>query len=312
MFRAVGVPWCFGVVLWQGMIAKSHMVSLTWHYAAAAALGVGLVMVLRSVVSADVADQGRAGMVWALRLGVGGGMAAGLIWLALWCLPSGLLFAGLMMAVLAMTYLAAYVSSPGSAGQRVILFVLCGLASMALSAFALPFSIKLIAYVLMIGITLGCLSPAVTRVLRFHFPEEVCASLFLALGCGAAVHFWVDGGHSWLCWEVMVIWGLFAVCLCTLTMQRGPREAADAPSLAACETRRSAVSWVVLVALVLRSAGWMGHQSQGELVFNVAAGVSLVGLVLVHQARGRFSEGFLRWCVDLSVVLPPLVGLVFA
>lgn len=310
MLRAVGLPWCIGVALWQGMIAKSHMVSLTWHYAAAAALGVGLVMVLRSVVSVEAADQGRAGMVRALRLGVGAGMAAGLIWLALWCLPSGLLFAGLMMAVLAMIYLAAYVSSPGSVGQRVILFVLCGLASMALSAFALPFSIKLIAYVLMIGITLGCLSPAVTRALRFHFPEKVCASLIMALGCGAAVHFWVDGGHSWLCGEVMVVWGLFAVCLATLTMQRVPREAADAPRLAVCETRRSVLSWVVLLGLMLRIAGWMGHQSEGELVFNVAAGVSLVGLMLVHQARGRFSQGFLRWCVDLSVVLPPLGGLV--
>jgi len=304
--RAVGLPWCVGMVLWQWLVAESHRVSLTWHYGAALALGVGLVVGLRALLQPPAPKMGGVRLPWVPALLICVLTTGGLVWLALWHLPSGLLFSGVIMMVLCLTYLVGYVSAPGSVGQRTVLFLLCGGASLALSAFPIPFVVKLSAYLFMIGATFVCLSPVASRALRYHFPAEVFAALVAALGCGAAVHFWVDDGHSWLCAEVLVLWGLFVVCLSTLRLREPSEGSAGEQLLATSETRRWVVSWVVLVAVVFRASGWLGHQSSEKFHFNAAAAVCITGLLLAHRARGSVSSRVQRWMVDMAMVFPPL------
>lgn len=303
--RSAGLPWILGALMWQWLVAESHRVSLTWHYAVVLVLSVSLVHLVRSwLAGGNASPTLLRGLV---TVGFGGMLLSAITWLAFWELPAGLLLPGMIVAMLSVIGLAMYVAAPGSKTQVVLLLLVCAGTSMAIAGAAVPTMLKFTAYLFLFGVSLLFSTPAAIRAVRYHFPAEVGAALVFALGCGAAVHFWVDDGHSWLCAEVLVVWGLMVVWFGAV--DEGKTEATpenDSRVTALRVSRRNTVAVVLVGTLVLRLAGWWGMMSLEKILHHAAAAACALGALAVlrwfpeRALRGR------RLALDLAMLLPPL------
>jgi hypothetical protein len=287
--------------VWQWWFAESHRVALSWPYHLLIVLAVCFLHVLRTVLK----QQPKSPAVW---IGWAVGIAvlvAVLAWLSLWHLPSGLLPSGGLMAVLCVVYLTFYTVEPGSTRHASMLLFLCAASSAAVSVAPLPSFIQWACYFILLGGGLLLYQPGALRAVRFHFPEEVFCGLVMALGCGVATHFWMDHGHSWLCAEALLLWGVVVMTFNSLRLVSAPPEMiSTSPEWQMRETRRRLVALVLLVSGVLRLAGWFGPLSAERVDYQIGVMITVIGLLALHRLLQKREPSTRQAAALLALVTP--------
>lgn len=309
-------------LFWQWMLAESHRVSLPWPFVAALLLATWLIYLLDRTL--DLFHHGEAPPTARHRfcqrhlrplvLVVIPALLWGLGWLAFTHLPSGLLWSGVAVATLTGVYLAVFVVKQGSRLQLLVLFSVCAGLTMLLSPLSLPPTLRFVAYGLVVILCFTLATRGVSAAFHRHFPKEVFGALLFALGCGVGVHFWVYDGHSWLCAESLLLWGLGLMnltCISSVELEKKERDAVPPSAASVVQTsRRRFVTWALIGCCVLRLSGFTGGLAEAKQKFTAAVLVSALLMVLLHQMRRRMSVETHHWLADVALILPPLGWLV--
>jgi hypothetical protein len=226
------------------------------------------------------------------------------VWLALTDVPQRMLMQGLGLCVAGSIYLAAFSARRGV--LRAALFIIALIAGLTVvNLMPLPGFLR--------NALAGALVFAVISAMRWKpsektsvlVPKEVIASLLIALGCSAGVHFWTPPEHGSLCPEVTLLWGLALMNLLTIHWaervhgEHGetypPVQPGDVPWAAAI-VGCAVASHAVLV--------WMNAIDSGErgVALVAVAATLLLGLVLLMARRLRTQ--IVHLLADLALVLP--------
>ena len=213
-------------------------------------------------------------------------------WLALWVVPSGLLWQCASLGVLMLLYLILFPAAGGGRFRWIVMPLTC-LGTMSL-AHALPFSpaFKLLMIVLAVGILALLIFRSLHRRLMTALSKDVVGGLLFALGCRAWTRFSLEGGEALSgTIELMLLSVLFI------------------SNLTGISSRESQGRWLGLgfgaVAGVLLLV-LMGRVSESLGILAVATGFGLVLLVLLNWKRCDMSVDTYRVWADLAVLVPVL------
>ncbi len=300
------------LVLWQMALAHTHRVHLPSAFHWGLALVTWLVYTLDRTVDAvsgrlePPASQRHAFyfrhcklMFW-LVLPAG---ALAVLWVALTCMPAGLLWSGLGMAMLGTVYLAYFAADRQSATHRLLMILALLIGQVLILGLALDNSFKLVLSCTLMAVilvaTLGRFDPRWS----FLLPKELFAAFLLALGCVIGVHFWVQEEHFFLCVETVLVTGLFLLNLVSIVSSE--RLAGAQAGLA---RRRYSHLW--LGGLLLGAASWTAfdtlhhHGAPGVVAAAVVVAVSALLHLGLHGFAHRLRPELFHVLADLMLVVP--------
>ncbi len=213
-------------------------------------------------------------------------------WLALWTVPSGLLWQCASLGVLMLLYLILFPAAGGGRFRWIVMPLTC-LGTMCL-AHALPFSpvFQLLMIVLSVGILALLIFRSLHQRLMTALSKDVVGGLLFALGCLAWTRFSLEGGEA--------LSGTIELLLLSVLF---------ISNLTGISSRESQGRWLALGfgtvggVLMLVFTGRISG-SLGVLAGATAGG--LVLLVLLNRKRETMSADAYRVWADLAVLVPVL------
>jgi len=212
--------------------------------------------------------------------------------LALWVVPSGLLWQCASLGVLMLLYLILFPAAGGGRFRWIVMPLSC-LGTMSL-AHALPFSpaFKLLMIVLAVGILALLIFRSLHQRLMTALSKDVVGGLLFALGCLAWTRFSLEGGEA--------LSGTIELLLLSLLF---------ISNLTGISSRESQGRWLALgfgtVGGVLMLV-FTGRISGSLGVLAGATAFGLVLLVLLNRKRETMSADAYRVWADLAVLVPVL------
>lgn len=286
-------------VAWAWGLAHFHHLSIMPGVLPGLGLCVWIVYVLDRVI--DGVGQSKEGLDrrhafhrrwrWALMiLVVVASVWAG--WLALWTVPSGLLWQCASLGVLMLLYLILFPAAGGGRFRWIVMPLTC-LGTMSL-AHALPFSpaFQLLMIVLSVGILALLIFRSLHKRLMTAFSKDVVGGLLFALGCLAWTSFSLEGGEA--------LSGTIELLLLSVLF---------ISNLTGISSRESQGRWLALgfgtVGGVLMLV-FTGRISGSLGVLAGATAFGLVLLVLLNRKRETMSADAFRVWADLAVLVPVL------
>lgn len=232
-------------------------------------------------------------------------------WLAVGAIPEGLMWQCVALGLMVGVYLDACVlrgrwRMGGLAGSLAGLGTLIVLAGLPVSK-----NLKLVLSLAVLLIMAARLPGGHRADHRSIVPKELFASLLFALGCSAAVHFFVaDDGVLILGVETMLMWGLFFLNMTGIACVEDGRAGDDDPAAAVKRWPgiRSAYAGLLgalflgaLAAAILAAANLLPASTR-LLATAVAAGAVLLGLL--WRWRERVSPQAYRVLADTATAVP--------
>ena len=219
-------------------------------------------------------------------------------WLALWVVPSGLLWQCASLGVLMLLYLILFPAAGGRRFRWIVMPLTC-LGTMSLAQ-TLPFSpaFQLVMIVLSVGILALLIFRSLHQRLMMALSKDVVGGLLFALGCTTWNRFIQEGGDALSgTMELLLLSFLF---ICNLT---------------GISSRESQGRWLALgfgavVGVMLLVFTGRVSGSSGGLAG--ATGFGLVLLVLLNRKREAMSADAYRVWADLAVLVPVLGLLIWA
>ena len=212
--------------------------------------------------------------------------------LALWVVPSGLLWQCASLGVLMLLYLILFPAAGGGRFRWIVMPLSC-LGTMSL-AHALPFSpaFKLLMIVLAVGILALLIFRSLHQRLMTALSKDVVGGLLFALGCLAWTRFSLEGGEA--------LSGTIELLLLSVLF---------ISNLTGISSRESQGRWLALgfgtVGGVLMLV-FTGRISGSLGVLAGATAFGLVLLVLLSRKRETMSADAYRVWADLAVLVPVL------
>ena len=303
-------------VIWQSMMARTHQIALMPAMSAGLALAVWLIYVtdrlLDGLGEAETPSDTRHAFYrrhWRLFAWIViPAAAAGLVWIALFHIPQGLLWQCLALALLIMIYLACF---PARHHRRIV-GALGGLSGIFIIVviFLLPMAVAPKIQFAMIGLlmmTFGFFhrldSAATSRI-----PKEPLGSLLFALGCSAGVQFFsMSDGIAALSIDVLLLWGLFGLNMLGISCAEMEAGGGDAHSVTRVWPRVSRLHPIYLFAgiAICGVIALTPHEfpvRTGRLA--ACVGMSVVLLAFLWLGRARLSPLCYRVLADLALVVP--------
>ena len=213
-------------------------------------------------------------------------------WLALWTVPSGLLWQCASLGVLMLLYLILFPAAGGGRFRWIVMPLTC-LGTMSL-AHALPFSpaFQLLMIVLSVGILALLIFRSLHQRLMTALSKDVVGGLLFALGCLAWTSFSLEGGEA--------LSGTIELLLLSVLF---------ISNLTGISSRESQGRWLALgfgtVGGVLMLV-FTGRISGSLGVLAGATALGLVLLVLLNRKRETMSADAYRVWADLAVLVPVL------
>ena len=225
---------------------------------------------------------------------------AGLIWLAFWVVPAGLLVLSLTLLLPVALYLAFY----SGAAPRVRLWLTHAgvfLLLLVVNALPLALAVKMTVSLALLGGYVWFMRRAGQEGAAPWLRKEVAAGLLFALGCTTWNRFHQlgqSGPDGWV--ETLVLALLFSANLAVITRhEEGDRRGSEAagPTLLASGLLLAAAAAAAL-------QGWLPERLL-SLALAALAGLTALGL-LWRCRRALSAEAFRVWA-DLAVLLPALL-----
>jgi hypothetical protein len=228
-----------------------------------------------------------------------------LAWLALWVVPTALMWQCVMLGMLVILYLALYAAS-----ERPLLYLLLvsfvGMVAMAgVQALPLPPLLNTAGSVLIVVL----MALLLLRHARQHFflllPKEVACGVIFALGCSAWVRF-IGTGHSFFsgAWETVLLSALFTCNLTGISSTRREREPAPtAGSEKPGYSHEGFLAGLVFTSAVAVAGPWLGLSERLQVVGWASAGGAVL-LALLHAVRHRLTVDLYRVLADAAVAAP--------
>lgn len=213
-------------------------------------------------------------------------------WLALWTVPSGLLWQCASLGVLMLLYLILFPAAGGGRFRWIVMPLTC-LGTMSL-AHTLPFSpaFQLLMIVLSVGILALLIFRSLHQRLMTALSKDVVGGLLFALGCLAWTSFSLEGGEA-LSGTIELL--LLSVLFISNLTGISSRESQGRWLASGFGT----VGGVLMLVFTGRISG-----SLGVLAGATAGG--LVLLVLLNRKRETMSADAFRVWADLAVLVPVL------
>lgn len=213
-------------------------------------------------------------------------------WLALWTVPSGLLWQCASLGVLMLLYLILFTAAGGGRFRWIVMPLTC-LGTMSL-AHTLPFSpaFQLLMIVLSVGILALLIFRSLHQRLMTALSKDVVGGLLFALGCLAWTSFSLEGGEA-LSGTIELL--LLSVLFISNLTGISSRESQGRWLASGFGT----VGGVLMLVFTGRISG-----SLGVLAGATAGG--LVLLVLLNRKRETMSADAFRVWADLAVLVPVL------
>jgi hypothetical protein len=226
------------------------------------------------------------------------------VWLGLTSVPQGLLMNGLGLCVAGAIYLAAFSAQRG--WLRTVLFIVAAVAGLSvIGLMPLPGTIRLILSGALIAAVISAIRSTPDEKIQSWVPKEFIASLLIALGCSAGVHFWTPHEHGMLCPEVKLLWGLVLLNLVSIhwcEQARGEHGEAHGPSLAG---HRPWLQIALIAGLIVLGAdAWFSTQNLGVGVTALVASISALLTGLLHLWARRVSTELFHVLADAALLVP--------
>lgn len=307
------------IVLWQMALAHTHRI----HLPAPFYWGLGLVTWVVYVL--DRTADALSGRLtpplstrhafylhhrrWVLAAFLPIGLAA-MVWMALWHLPAGLIWQGVAMSMLGVTYLACFSAGPSTALHRTLVGAAMVAGAVLVSRLPLGPEVKLATAAVLCGTLAFAATGRLDPRWRALMPKEVVAAILIALGSSVGVHFWAADSHPTFCAEVYL---LASLCLLNLlgiaASEHLARLHGDPESLVRKRPSLTTLHpWFVgllfVVSLGLSIQTMLAGQTPGLAATSLAVACSSLLLGCLHRYVRRLSPELYHLLADVAMVLP--------
>ena len=298
-------------LVWQEVMARAHNVRLSWEFRLALFLSTWIIYLLDRTldgIRGEPQQTARHAFCIQHRKLILGLLLPALGWLLLWTvlfhLPAGALWQGMALGTLALTYLAIF-AAPGRTMAQALMLSIAAVAAMGfISQLPVVAEVKLTSSVLLTALLGSAVLRRVSHTADTLVPKQFLGALIFSQACVLASHFWDLGAHLLICREALLLFGLLALNLVSISAFEKNAAGTDGQS----EPSTRMVEFRLPLALGLLGYLLAGLSDGPLPALDTLVITCVAALLFVYQlCKSRASAETHHLCADLCLILPPTV-----